>query len=213
MFFKKKRQKKQTVRSFEKTVDVLWNGIHKLDSLIATIVRRHDATVDTAIFVQRSVDDLISTCLIYKEHKLFHLYNEPIINNSIPVMQQLVGQIVNRAKSLFALHNLFEMVRDNAKKTDTEDEEEIVEQISNIESEFHKLFNSIMEEYVSLREFIIMIRTIVSRDKMAILCGVDLYLLYEHNEKLVEKSISRTIRIDQSELDKQIKEKVGAENE
>ena len=94
-----------------------------------------------------------------------------------------------------------------------EDDEEFVEQIRNIGSEFHKLFNSIMEEYVSLREFIVMIRTIVSRDKMAILCGADLYLLYEHNEKLVEKSISRTIRIDQSELDKQIKEKVGVENE
>lgn len=213
MFFKKRKQKKQTVESFTKTVDVLWNGIHKLDSLLEKIVQRHDVTVDTAVFIQRSVDDLISTCLIYKEHKLFHLYNEPIINKSIPLMQNVIGQIVHKAKGLFSLHNIFEMIKS---RIEDEDDSEVIsecrKQADDIEHEFHKLFNSVLDDYISLREAILLIRTVVSRDKMAIICGVDLYLLYEHNESIIKKSISRTVRFDKIEIDK-IKEKVVNQHE
>ena len=147
-------------------------------------------------------------CLIYKEHKLFHLYNEPIINKSIPLMQNVIGQIVHKAKGLFSLHNIFEMIKS---RIEDEDDSEVIsecrKQADDIEHEFHKLFNSVLDDYISLRETVLMIRTVVSRDKMAIICGVDLYLLYEHNESIIKKSISRTVRFDK------IKEKVVNQHE
>ena len=212
MFFKKRKKKKQTVESFIKTVDIMWNGIHKLDSLIEKIVRKHDVTIDTAIFIQRSVDDFISVCFVYKEHKLFHVYHEPIINKAVPIIQELTGQIVHKAKGLFSLHNLYEMIKEQIEKQRDDDISEYTEHLRGIEIEFKRLFTNVLDDYVTLRESINMIRTVVSGDKMAIICGVDLLLLYEHNEKVVEKGLKRTIRLDKVELDK-IKEKVGADHE
>lgn len=212
MFFKKRKEKKQTVESFKKTVDIMWNGIHKMDSLIEKIVRKHDATIDTAIFIQRSMEDFVSVCLVYKEHKLFHVYNEAIINKTLPVMREIIGQIVQRAKGLFSLHNLYEMIKEQIEKQPEEDVSEFTEQMLSIQLEFKKLFNSILDNYVMLRESIGMIRTVVSRDKMAIICGVDLFMLYEHNEKIIEKGLKKTIRFDKVELEK-IKEKVGVDHE
>lgn len=213
MFFKKRKEKKKTVAVFKQTVDRLWTGIHNLDCLIAKIIQKHDVTPDTALFVQRSTDDLISVLLIYKESKLFHVYNEQIINKAIPVMQKLMNQIVQKARNLFSLHNLHELIKEQKAHCKDDSDFDYVVQMANIESEFHQIFNNVLDDYMSMREFILTIRTVVSRDKMAILCGADLYLLYEHNEKLFKQSISHEVRFDKIELKKQIKEKAGVKNE
>ena len=102
------------------------------------------------------------------------------------------------------------MIKEQIEKRD--DDSEYIEQMQELQKEFQKLFNSILDDYISLRELITMIRTVVSRDKMAIICGVDLMMMYEHNEKVVSKGLKQTIRFDKVELEK-IKEKVGADHE
>ena len=215
MFFSKKKKKQQErdeidIREFQTCVKNLWNGIHALDEKTQIILRNNDVSHDTALFIMRSTEDLLSILSMYKRSKYFHDYMSPSIDSASKLLKTIIFKQEEAARNLLMLHENRKMTKRQLKKGTDEGyvEDDISEDVS---AELFKMGLLISEQvfqmrigYREYRSTLNMLRAVVSMDYIAIISGINIPLLYEDYESLVHNHIKREIHFDTEEIKKEL---------
>jgi hypothetical protein len=209
MFFSRKKTKRpeqlieeQRLNEFKTCVKSLMNGIHKLDSTVQDILKVGDVTHDATLFILRSTQDLLSICTMYKFTKYFHVYMSNPMTDVMETLRQLAYGLEEKARKM-------NMVRENRAMTDRQvqagisgeivDEEtadDVRRKLYEMSLVIQEFMFEIRTDYRDYREALMKLRSYVSSDYIAIISGIDIPLLYEHNETLVNNHMEQEILFD-----------------
>lgn len=214
MFFSKKKRLQRmkdelALREFRISVTNLMNGIKKLDDCVQKIIKNKDMSHNTALFVMRNTEDLLSVVSIYKHTKYYHEYLDPSINKSMTMLKDMMFDQESNARKLAMLIENFETTKKNAEKgfeaniVDAGDLHKINERLYTANLMIEQLIFQMKMNYRDYRAALAMLRGIVANDHIAILSGIDIPLLYEDYETLVHNHCAkRDILFDAEEIEK-----------
>ena len=217
MFFSKKKRKQQEreeidIKEFQVCVKNLWNGLHALDEKTQIVLKHNDVSHDTALFIMRSTEDLLSILSVYKRSKYFHDYMSPSIDSATKILKSFIFKQEEAARNLVMLHENRKMTKRQLEKGVEEGyvEEDTDEDVS---AELFKMGLMISEQifqmrigYREYRSTLNMLRGVISMDYIAIASGINIPLLYEDYESLVHNHIKREIHFDTDEIKRELVE-------
>lgn len=206
MFGKKKRQKKRQMkkelRDFKCIVSALLDGVHKLDEFIQHAKTNNDCRFSTAEVIIRSIQDITSTCNMYKENIFFHGYMIPIVSESANMLGQLGLELENLCRDLSDSYSKFKLFTE---KIDHETEDgdidpELFHEYQEKMFKFHHLISgkisNINSVYTYIQSALLSLRVPLSRDYMTILSGVDMIQAYETHELSINREMDAIVSFD-----------------
>ena len=195
--FRKRKALKQELEVFKKTVGNLFDGIHKLDELLERIDSEHAYAYSNLALVERSMQDILSTCLVYRKNHFFHMYNVMKIDNCLQSLDSLWKELADRSQELdSAIHAiaLGKGLRDRYAEAPDCDPEELNEMNLKLTEGMFKGEEIRLQVHlaiIAIRSVLLVLRDMVSQDMFAILLGADIKLMHPFyaDERRVGKRI------------------------
>ena len=97
------------LEEFKICVRSLMNGIYRLDKALQQIIDIGDVSHNTALFIMRSSQDLLSLISIYKNTKYFHKYMETQLTSAADAIREAMVPIEAKSKQLIMIKENYEM--------------------------------------------------------------------------------------------------------
>lgn len=205
----------QDLEEFKTCVRSLINGIYRLDKVLQQIIDIGDVSHNTALFIMRSSQDLLSLISIYKDTKYFHKYMELQLTSTADAIRETMALIETKSKRLIMIKENYEMSRQQLKEG-TEGEfldGDMIEDVSRKLFEatllIRELVFEIKTDYRDYRYAIHTLRGLISNDYIAIISGIDIPLLYEDYETLVHNHMSQEVLFDIDGIRRELTSKGG----
>lgn len=224
MFFSKKKRmnamkaaekQAQDLGEFKACVVSLMNGIYRLDKVLQQIIDISDVSHNTALFIMRSSQDLLSLIAIYKNTKYFHKYMETQITSAGDTIREAMIPIEAKSKQLIMIKENYEMskqqLNDGTKGEflDGDMIEDVSRKLFEASLLIRELIFEIKTDYRDYRYAILTLRGLISNDYIAIISGIDIPLLYEDYETLVHNHMSQEVLFDIDGIRRELTAKGG----
>ena len=203
------------LEEFKTCVRSLMNGIYRLDKALQQIIDIGDVSHNTALFIIRSSQDLLSLISIYKNTKYFHKYMETQLTSAADAIREGMTLIETKSKRLIMITENYEMSKQQLKDGKEGDflTEDMIEDVSRKLFEatllIRELIFEIKTDYRDYRYAVHTLRGLVSNDYIAIISGIDIPLLYEDYETLVHNHMSQEVLFDIDGVRRELASKGG----
>lgn len=199
-WIKRRKTRRQEVRTFVNIVQTVYEGIHQLDELLSKTNAKRDYSYHATTLVERSVSDLINLCAVYRAHRLFHAYNLPAIDRSIKALVELVGMMDENSKCIdYLITDMQNIGRlEEACGVTEHSRIKMVELQTAVAQHGQKMNYAI----TNIRGILVNIRSIVSEDRIKIITGVDLERAFQQDEAVARQNLKMVIHFDRAEIRK-----------
>lgn len=202
MFGKQKRLKTDA-DAFRAIVAKLWCGIHLIDGMVEAADEDIDYSYKTTCILIRSLEDTISLIRLYSESPFFHVYNSFVIDKGISMLSAGIVDLELHTRQFDDLK--MKVIRMHAELQTIDPDyidDELKEKLSRIESLMMQMVQTIHQCYTIIRSVLLGIRSVVSKDYMMIMTGVDIVRAYKDNEARMKHELKYEIRFDRVSISK-----------